>query len=214
LAFLNRLLEVGFLLLYTHFAWTYDAVAWLVSAGAWRSWVLAALPFARGGRVLEIGHGPGHLLAALGTAGRPACGVDASSQMGRIAHRRLHSAASPPRLARARVEALPFPAAAFDTILSTFPTSYIFQPEVQAELRRILVPGGRLVVLLAAWTTSHSLRARLAGWIYRLAGQALPKNIDESRLTERFTRGGFQAHVQWVEQAQSRLIFVIAEAPV
>src|SRR5207302_10197600 len=41
---------------------------------------------------------------------------------------------------------LPFPAASFDTVVSTFPTEYIYDPDTIAEVERVLRPAGRLIV--------------------------------------------------------------------
>ena len=70
------LVGFGFRLLYNEFAWTYDGVSWLVSLGDWRRWQVAALPFIVGRDVLEIGHGPGHMLLALQNAGFAVVGLD------------------------------------------------------------------------------------------------------------------------------------------
>src|SRR5947209_4973190 len=45
---------------------------------------------------------------------------------------------------------LPFPAASFDTVVSTFPTEYIYDPDTIAEVERVLRPGGRLIVVEGA----------------------------------------------------------------
>jgi SAM-dependent methyltransferase len=42
---------------------------------------------------------------------------------------------------------LPFCAASFDTVVSTFPTPYIAQSAALRETARVLRPGGRLVVV-------------------------------------------------------------------
>ena len=81
----RRLVKLGFQLLYHEFAFTYDAVAWLVSLGQWQAWGRTALDRVRGLRVLEIGHGPGHLLIALARSGRRPIGIDLSPQMIRLA---------------------------------------------------------------------------------------------------------------------------------
>ena len=94
-----RLVRFGFRLLYQEMAWTYDLVSWAVSLGEWRAWQRAALPFVSGRHVLEIAHGPGHLLLALSTAGFTVSGLDLSPQMGRQARRRLRTAGHPSRLA-------------------------------------------------------------------------------------------------------------------
>ena len=102
------LVRLGFRLLYYEMAWTYDLVSWLVSLGEWRRWQQAALPFVQGPTVLEIGHGPGHMLAALNNAQFEVFGVDLSPQMGRQARQRLRQNGQPVNLARAKVQELPF----------------------------------------------------------------------------------------------------------
>ncbi|MGH2537852.1 MAG: class I SAM-dependent methyltransferase, partial [Candidatus Promineifilaceae bacterium] len=79
------LVRLGFQLLYNDCAWAYDAVAWLVSEGQWRAWGQAAIPLLAGRQILEIGHGPGHLLLELAGGGYSVTGVDVSAAMGRIA---------------------------------------------------------------------------------------------------------------------------------
>ena len=74
----RRVIKFGFHLLYHELAFTYDAVAWLVSLGQWQAWGRTALDRVRGPRVLEIGHGPGHLLIALARSGRQPIGIDLS----------------------------------------------------------------------------------------------------------------------------------------
>src|SRR5262249_42587069 len=73
--------------LYHEAAFAYDWVAALISGRRWRSWGERA---ARrlGGRVVEVGPGPGHVLAALRRRGVRAVGVELSAAMaGRAAGR-------------------------------------------------------------------------------------------------------------------------------
>src|SRR5512142_496063 len=70
--------------LYNEFAWSYDAVSWLVSAGHWSAWRRLALEYATGGPVLEVGFGTGELLSELARRRLPAWGVDPSPAMQRI----------------------------------------------------------------------------------------------------------------------------------
>ena len=75
----RRLVAFGFRLLYNELAWLYDPVSRLVSKGQWRRWVRALWPWLpASGRVLEVGSGPGHLLADLAAAGYEATGLDPS----------------------------------------------------------------------------------------------------------------------------------------
>src|SRR3972149_5955102 len=82
-------LRFAYHLLYYQLAFTYDAVAWLVSLGQWKTWGRTALSRVRGRRVLELGHGPGHLLNALAQSGRSPIGIDLSPDMIRSAQRRI-----------------------------------------------------------------------------------------------------------------------------
>ncbi len=163
-----------FRLLYHEMAWTYDLVAWLVSFGQWKAWGRAAIPHLRGRRVLELAHGPGHLLVAMNGAGFSPVGLDLSPQMGRLAHRRLRGTGIPmPVLVRARAQALPFRAGSFDSVVSTFPTEFIFDPATLQEMARVMGQGGRAVVV-AGVTFNASLPARLLKWLYAVSYQQEP----------------------------------------
>src|SRR5258705_9904453 len=109
-----RFLRFFFHHFYHAFAWTYDSVAALVSIGRWQAWVLTALPRVDGPRVLEIGHGPGHLQQALCRKGLQVFGLDESRQMGRMAYSRLKRAGLPIRLSCGYAQSIPFAAGCFD----------------------------------------------------------------------------------------------------
>ena len=141
------LMRFAYRQLYTNFAWTYDAVAAVVSLGEWKAWGRAVIPFISSQRILELAHGPGHLHLALRQQGYPTVGVDLSPQMGRIARRRLQRAGLSCTLARANVMCLPFPAETFGCLVSTFPTEFIFAGQTLCEAARVLVDGGRFIVV-------------------------------------------------------------------
>ena len=67
--------------LYNELACTYDLVAWVVSLGQWKAWGRTAIPHLPGKRVLELGHGPGHLLVAMAERGLTPVGLDLSLQV-------------------------------------------------------------------------------------------------------------------------------------
>ncbi len=162
-----RLLRWSFQLLYTKLAWSYDLVAWFASSGHWGEWQRVGLARLPAGRLLELGHGPGHLLLALAQEGRAVIGVDPSPQMSRQAARRLRQAGQVARLVRARAGALPFAAGAFDGLLSTFPSEYIQEPQATASISRVLRLGGVLVVVPWARVTGHGPLDRLLARVYR-----------------------------------------------
>lgn len=177
-------------LLYTRCAWGYDAVAWLVSFGRWREWQQVGLLALPAGPVLELGHGPGHLLRQRLFAGLPSVGLDRSPQMGRMALRRLRKAQLAARLVRAEAQALPFAGETFDGLLATFPTEYILDRRTLAEARRVLRPGAALVVIAGVQIAPHTLPERLLERLYRFTGEtppspdtwALPSDVDGLRL--------------------------------
>lgn len=169
---LHRILRLFFYLLYGPMAWSYDAVAWLVSLGRWNSWIFTVLPELTGPRILELGHGSGHLQVAMRKQDIFPFGIDLSPQMTRQAQARLRRAGAAPNLVRARGERLPFAYGVFDDVVATFPTEYIIQPQTLAEARRSLRTGGRLVILPVAWISGRGPFDRLAAWLFRATGQA------------------------------------------
>lgn len=141
------------------FEWLYRnrTLYWLAStlpfAGQWRVWQRLAIPRLRGGDVLEVGCGIGKLLADMVERGYRCQAIDRSPQMVEATRRELRQRRlrGGPEIVRVgSVQALPFGDATFDNVVSTFPTTYITEPIALREMRRVLRPGGRLIVVLAA----------------------------------------------------------------
>lgn len=188
-------------------AWTYDGVAAMVSLGMWQDWVRAVIPYLKEEKILELGHGPGHLQAELLQKGFPVTGVDLSPQMSRQAARRLRKKGYQPRLVRGWAQALPFMEGAFHKVVATFPSEYIIDPLTLTEIRRVLAPGGQAVILALAWITGHKWMERAAAWLFRITGEA-PEW--EDRFLDPVRKAGFQAQVDWVELKSSRLVIILA----
>ncbi|HJW90612.1 MAG TPA: methyltransferase domain-containing protein [Anaerolineales bacterium] len=207
-----------FHLLYRQFAWTYDWVAAVVSAGNWQGWVLSVLP-ELDGRVLELGHGPGHLQAALHAREQLVFGLDASSFMGRLAWRKLSNRSFSPRLVLGRAQSMPFPNQAFDRVVATFPSEYISDPPTIKEVWRVLTPGGRLVIIPFAWITGKRWLERAAAWLFRITAQA-PPDLSEAGLTTTADRMlqpvrqvGFQVKIERRVMPGSIVVIILAEKP-
>ncbi|GAB4495993.1 MAG: hypothetical protein OHK0052_04960 [Anaerolineales bacterium] len=165
----SRFLGWFFKHLYTTWARLYDAVAWSVSLGAWNKWILSLLPDLTGEAILELGHGPGHLQAALHAQGsaRRIVGFDASRQMGRLAQARLEQLGFPAALTCGYAQQLPFTNTCFQQVVATFPSEYIADPLTLDEIRRVLLPGGELLILPVAVPRQFALRA-----LFHVTGQA------------------------------------------
>lgn len=98
-----------------------------------------------GRRVLDAGCGPGTLLKELRARGADAEGLDGSAALLAVARERLGPQV---RLLRAALEdPLPYPDSSFDAIACSLVMHYLREWEGPLrELRRILRPGGRLVI--------------------------------------------------------------------
>jgi ubiquinone/menaquinone biosynthesis C-methylase UbiE len=193
-----------FRLLYHPFAFTYDLVAAIVSFGKWKDWTKSVIPYIGGTRILELGHGPGHLQRILLDLKLDSVAMDESAQMGTLAKRNI---GKPHKLTRGLTQQLPFANDSFDCILSTFPTEYIFNAQTLSEIRRCLSDRGRLIVLPVAWPKSGFLK-----WLYKVTGET-PVDGQASireKLTMPFINAGFETKVEIVELQSSTLIIIVA----
>jgi ubiquinone/menaquinone biosynthesis C-methylase UbiE len=197
--------------LYHRFAWAYDIVSWILSLGRWSDWVAAALEFIHGRRVLEIGFGPGHLQRALLEKGVAVFGLDESPQMAKQAARRAESRGGRPRLIRGRAQHIPFPAAVFDSVIATFPSEYIVDPQTLAEIQRILRSGGKLIVLAGAVFVNKDLAEHFAAWLFRVTGQETGRAELFEKLARPFQEAKFIASIEERSVRGSTLFFVIAQ---
>lgn len=187
---LRRLTSALLEQLYTTWAWAYDWVAAVVSLGEWTDWGRCALRFVPPtARVLEIGHGPGHLYLDLRSRGHWIVGVDRSWQMARrLRQHALHAGFGAPHNVQADARALPFAAQCFDAVIWTFPTSAIFDAATLTAIRRVLRPNGVCVLVLSAELRGKSLGASAVRALYRVTGQA---QLDQHAVMQCFAASGF-----------------------
>jgi len=205
------LLRPIYYILYHHFAWSYDFVADIVSLGQWKEWVQSALPYLEG-RVLELGFGPGHLQQSLQARGGRSFGVDESRFMAQQAALRLKRSGLGSHLVRGLAQALPFPEAAFDTVVATFPADFIFSKSTMDEAYRVLKSEGQMVILPMAWLTGTHLLERLIKWAMRVTGEttAIPGQLPEP-IQERFTASRFTVQRETIKLPKSMVTVIIAQ---
>ncbi len=102
-----------------------------------------------GERVLDLGCGRGELLVAVAEAGAMAVGVDFSGDALALARDTAARLGARVHLVRARAEALPLRGGSLHAALATDIVEHLPDPDLRAalaEVRRILVPAGRVVV--------------------------------------------------------------------
>jgi len=218
-----RLLRFGFHLLYNQLAWTYDTVSWLVSFGAWRNWQRAALPYIQGPYVLEIAHGPGHMLLALYDAGYQVMGIDLSPQMVALSRKRLKKAGAGVPLLQGAAQKLPLRSAHFDSVLVTFPTEFLLAPESLSAMNHVLKENGRLIVVPEAQFTGSSLPQRFIEWLFTVTGQRHQRRPSQKApapdqlnsrwdaLCAQFLSAGFQLDVHTITLQQSQVTLLLAQ---
>jgi ubiquinone/menaquinone biosynthesis C-methylase UbiE len=198
---------------YHGLAWTYDPVAHLVSLGRWTAWIHSAKPFILGPRVLELGIGTGWLQLSLQQASDlTVVGLDESPQMIALTRRRLsRRAVGHAQLLRGRAEGLPFSARSFESVVATFPTEFVGRPATLQEIRRVLSPAGRLIVLPAAWITGIGIGDRLAASLFRVTHQ-VPSDqpaIGGTRFSSVLSRNGFRVQVHEVPVLNSVALILV-----
>jgi len=204
---MKRLLRLFFRLLYHQLAFVYDLVAASVSFNRWKDWVMSVIPFIEGNRILEIGHGPGHLQRVLVGRQGVAVGIDESAQMGYLAKRNTDGSA---RLTRGLAQHLPFPSGSFDTIVSTFPADFITDARTLAEVKRCLSNGGRFIVLPVAWPKNPFL-----DWLFRVTGESPSEAVElvMSKFKAPLVQAGFETEVRMLDVRSSLLLIVVAKKP-
>ncbi|MFZ2098106.1 MAG: methyltransferase domain-containing protein [Anaerolineales bacterium] len=203
--FLVIFLRIFFKLLYHQFAWTYDGVACVVSLGAWQKWVRSLVPYIDSPNVLEIGFGPGHLLVELSQKGITTFGLDESQQMVKLAKNRLERKRLPWLIMRGEAQALPLADECMYQVVMTFPAEYILNPTALSETRRILIKGGKVLILPFAWITGHTPWHRLAAWVNRISGEA--PALDE-RALDPLKEAGFAVGWEMKDFGSSEIVLI------
>lgn len=125
----------------------YDLMEWAVERRAFESYRRRLWPLVEGPRILEVGVGTGKNIPYY-PAGAAVTGIDLSPGMLAKARRLAAGLGSSVELREMDVQELDFPEATFDTALTSFVFCSVPDPiRGLREIRRVLRPGGQLLML-------------------------------------------------------------------
>lgn len=139
-----------------HWAARYDLLAWLFMLGregAFREKLVVMAGLQPGDVVLDVGCGTGTFAIAAARRVGPSGsvhGIDASPEMIARARKKAGKASVDVDFRNAVVEALPYPDGNFDVVMSTLMLHHLprkARQECAREIRRVLKPGGRVLVV-------------------------------------------------------------------
>ncbi|MER3437397.1 MAG: ubiquinone biosynthesis protein UbiE [Chloroflexota bacterium] len=136
--------------------------------------ILRLLALQPGERLLDLGTGTGRYAVAAAARGARVVGVDASRAMLSVARERFHASSQPIWLVRADLARLPFPDETFDAAVAVTSLCFVADPlAVLREARRVLRPGGRLVLgelnRWSLWAALRRLKGIVRPTVYRAA---------------------------------------------
>ena len=153
---------------YDRLSRTYDLMEWAVERRAFEGYRRRLWPLVKGTRILEVGVGTGKNIPFYPPTAEVTA-IDLSPGMLAKARRTAAALGSSVNLREMDVQELDFPDGTFDTVLTTFVFCSVPDPVLGLrEIRRVLRPGGRLLML------EHVLSANPAlSRIMRLANPIL-----------------------------------------
>lgn len=129
---------------------------------------LNRLAIAPGTRMLDVACGAGQIAIPAARAGVKVTGVDIASNLIAQATQRAQAEGADATFQEGDAEALPFPDASFDLVVSLIGAMFAPRPDlVASELLRVCRPGGRIV--MANWTPEGHV-----GQMFKIIGKHVP----------------------------------------
>lgn len=129
-------------------------------------------------KVLDVGCGTGLMSAKLAASGRRVCGVDISAGMIDRARRRSDGAVE---FIQGDAERLPSETGAYDAVVNLISFHHYPNPShAVAEFRRVLRPGGRLILVAFDRNSRYiKLAQKMNCWTKAIAGRSWQKTSAE-----------------------------------
>lgn len=179
-----------------HWAHMYDLFGNIVTLGraaAMREQTVELATLTLGERVLEVGCGTGEVAqrarSRVGSIGQVS-GIDPSAEMIAVAQRKAARAGLDIDYRVGAIEALPYPDASFDVVLSSLMMHHLpddLKSAGLAEVLRVLKPGGRLLIVdfkrPRHWLSRLAMRLVLHGHLGR-GFEQLPALVAAAELTD------------------------------
>jgi demethylmenaquinone methyltransferase/2-methoxy-6-polyprenyl-1,4-benzoquinol methylase len=165
-----------------------------------------------GERVLEIGFGTGHSLVSLAQSVGPSgkvFGLDLSEGMLHVAQGNLHKAGLAERVELTCGDALqlPYPPGSLDALFMSFTLELFDTPEIPkvlAECKRVLKPGGRIVVVGVSKEGEGGVILHAFEWSHR----HFPNLVDCRPI---FVRQSLEAAGFRIESTERKMMWVPVE---
>ncbi|MEA2998256.1 MAG: hypothetical protein QOK17_89 [Sphingomonadales bacterium] len=167
------------------------------------------------GRLVDIGTGTGRMLELFGPAADHALGVDRSPEMLRLARAKLGQAGLPAaELRQGDMYALPLASGSTDTVIIHQVLHYAQQPAgAVAEAARLLVPGGRLLIVDFAPHEREELRESDAHLRLGFPDEVMLKYLETAGLDGRVVEhleGGELTVTLWAGERPAQKLKVVA----
>jgi SAM-dependent methyltransferase len=155
------------------------------------------LEIAPGARLLDVGCGSGQLALMASRDGFDTTGVDIAENLIERARERAAAESLNARFEVGDAEALPFPDASFDVVVSLIGAMFAPRPELVAqEMLRVCIPGG--TIAMGNWTASGFVGKMFKTITRFIAPANMPSPLlwgDEAVVRERFGSGVSQLNL-------------------